>query len=113
MNLTGADVVIFYDNDWNPTMDAQAQDRCHRIGQTREVHIYRMVTQKTVEENILKKAQQKRQLASLAARDALRTFLCAHAEELVTSTRDVLRSAFVCMHDAVSRSAGHRHLTAT
>lgn len=66
VNLTGADTVIFYDNDWNPTMDAQAQDRCHRIGQTREVHIYRMVTQKTVEENILKKAQQKRQLASLA-----------------------------------------------
>ena len=35
MNLTGADTVIFYDSDWNPTMDAQAQDRCHRIGQTR------------------------------------------------------------------------------
>lgn len=41
MNLTGADSVIFYDSDWNPTMDAQAQDRCHRIGQTRDVHIYR------------------------------------------------------------------------
>ena len=35
VNLTGADTVIFYDSDWNPTMDAQAQDRCHRIGQTR------------------------------------------------------------------------------
>ena len=41
VNLTGADTVIFYDTDWNPTMDAQAQDRCHRIGQTRDVHIYR------------------------------------------------------------------------
>jgi hypothetical protein len=38
---TGADTVIFYDSDWNPAMDQQAQDRCHRIGQTREVHIYR------------------------------------------------------------------------
>lgn len=38
-----ADTVIFYDSDWNPTMDAQAQDRCHRIGQTRDVHIYRYV----------------------------------------------------------------------
>lgn len=37
INLTGADTVIFYDSDWNPAMDAQAQDRCHRIGQTREV----------------------------------------------------------------------------
>ena len=43
VNLTGADTVIFYDSDWNPTMDAQAQDRCHRIGQTRDVHIYRQV----------------------------------------------------------------------
>lgn len=41
VNLTGADTVIFYDSDWNPTMDSQAQDRCHRIGQTRDVHIYR------------------------------------------------------------------------
>ena len=44
INLTGADTVIFYDSDWNPTMDAQAQDRCHRIGQTRDVHIYRYTT---------------------------------------------------------------------
>ena len=43
VNLTGADTVVFYDSDWNPTMDAQAQDRCHRIGQTRDVHIYRLV----------------------------------------------------------------------
>lgn len=43
INLTGADTVIFYDSDWNPTMDAQAQDRCHRIGQTRDVHIYRYI----------------------------------------------------------------------
>lgn len=43
VNLTGADTVIFYDSDWNPTMDAQAQDRCHRIGQTRDIHIYRWV----------------------------------------------------------------------
>ncbi|CAH0514584.1 unnamed protein product [Peronospora belbahrii] len=42
INLTGADAVIFYDSDWNPAMDAQAQDRAHRIGQTRDVHIYRL-----------------------------------------------------------------------
>jgi hypothetical protein len=62
INLTGADTVIFYDNDWNPAMDAQAQDRAHRIGQTREVHIFRLVTESTIEENILSKAQQKRNL---------------------------------------------------
>jgi SNF2 family DNA or RNA helicase len=59
INLTGADTVVFYDSDWNPTMDAQAQDRCHRIGQTRDVHIYRLISEHTVEENIYKKAQQK------------------------------------------------------
>ncbi|CAH1801795.1 unnamed protein product, partial [Owenia fusiformis] len=66
VNLTGADTVIFYDSDWNPTMDAQAQDRCHRIGQTRDVHIYRLISERTVEENILKKANQKRLLGDVA-----------------------------------------------
>ncbi|CAG9771556.1 unnamed protein product [Ceutorhynchus assimilis] len=66
INLTGADTVIFYDSDWNPTMDAQAQDRCHRIGQTRDVHIYRLISEKTIEENILKKANQKEILCNLA-----------------------------------------------
>ncbi|KAJ3007058.1 swr1 complex component, partial [Thoreauomyces humboldtii] len=65
MNLTGADTVIFYDSDWNPAMDAQAQDRAHRIGQTREVHIYRFVSEHTIEENMLRKADQKRRLDRL------------------------------------------------
>ncbi|GBP63608.1 Helicase domino [Eumeta japonica] len=69
LNLAGADCVIFYDSDWNPTMDAQAQDRCHRIGQTRDVHVYRLVTAATVEENILRKAEQKRALGHLAIED--------------------------------------------
>ncbi|XP_011622082.2 protein PHOTOPERIOD-INDEPENDENT EARLY FLOWERING 1 isoform X1 [Amborella trichopoda] len=65
INLVGADTVIFYDSDWNPAMDNQAQDRCHRIGQTREVHIYRLISESTIEENILKKANQKRALDDL------------------------------------------------
>ncbi|KAH7306426.1 hypothetical protein KP509_22G011100 [Ceratopteris richardii] len=65
VNLVGADTVIFYDSDWNPAMDQQAQDRCHRIGQTREVHIYRLISESTIEENILKKANQKRLLDDL------------------------------------------------
>ncbi|CAM0908654.1 unnamed protein product [Alopecurus aequalis] len=65
VNLVGADTVIFYDSDWNPAMDQQAQDRCHRIGQTREVNIYRLISESTIEENILKKANQKRVLDDL------------------------------------------------
>ena len=55
LNLTGADSIIFFDTDWNPAMDKQAQDRCHRIGQTRTVNIYRLITLSTIEENIFKK----------------------------------------------------------
>ena len=62
INLTGADTVIFYDQDWNPAMDKQCQDRCHRIGQTRDVHIYRLVSEHTIEANILRKASQKQML---------------------------------------------------
>lgn len=62
MNLTGADTVIFYDLDWNPQMDKQCQDRAHRIGQTRDVHIYKFVSEHTIEVNILKKSNQKRML---------------------------------------------------
>ncbi|KAF2668336.1 hypothetical protein BT63DRAFT_425657 [Microthyrium microscopicum] len=62
INLTGADTVIFYDLDWNPAMDKQCQDRVHRIGQTRDVHIYRFVSEYTIEANILRKSNQKRLL---------------------------------------------------
>ncbi|KTW26011.1 hypothetical protein T552_03281 [Pneumocystis carinii B80] len=65
INLTGANTVIFYDSDWNPSMDRQCQDRCHRIGQTQDVHIYRFVSEYTIEENILLKANQKRILDNL------------------------------------------------
>lgn len=59
ITLTAADTVIFYDNDWNPTMDAQAMDRVHRIGQTKQVTVYRLVCRGTVEERILKRARAK------------------------------------------------------
>jgi helicase SWR1 len=62
INLTGADSVIFYDLDWNPAMDKQCQDRSHRIGQTRDVHIYKFVSEYTIEANILRKSNQKRLL---------------------------------------------------
>ncbi|CAN6309562.1 unnamed protein product [Urochloa humidicola] len=56
INLTSADTCILYDSDWNPQMDLQAMDRCHRIGQTRPVHVYRLATSHSVEGRIIKKA---------------------------------------------------------
>merc|ERR1712230_352907 len=59
INLTAADTVIFYDSDWNPTIDSQAMDRAHRLGQTKQVTVYRMITRGTIEERIRKRAMQK------------------------------------------------------
>ena len=50
INLTAADTCIIYDSDWNPQQDLQAQDRCHRIGQTKPVMVYRLVTKKTIDQ---------------------------------------------------------------
>jgi len=54
--------VIIYDSDWNPHCDDQAQDRCHRIGQTKPVHVYRFITPNSVEVSMLKRANSKRKL---------------------------------------------------
>lgn len=72
INLIAADTVIFYDNDWNPTMDEQATDRAHRIGQTKPVTIYRLVTRGTVEEKIVRRAQQKQNVQSTVYGDSFK-----------------------------------------
>lgn len=96
VNLTGADTVVFYDSDWNPTMDAQAQDRCHRIGQTRDVHIYRLVSEKTIEENILKKANQKRMLGDLAIEGGNFTTAYFKSVSTVLHHTSLLRTCYSC-----------------
>ncbi|OYW94235.1 MAG: hypothetical protein B7Z18_05365, partial [Alishewanella sp. 32-51-5] len=63
LNLTAADYVIHLDPWWNPAVEDQASDRAHRIGQTRPVTIYRLVTENTIEQKILALHQQKRELA--------------------------------------------------
>lgn len=59
INLTAADTVIFYDSDWNPTIDSQAMDRAHRMGQTRQVTVYRLLVKGTIEERMRDRAKQK------------------------------------------------------
>lgn len=65
LNLATADVVILFDSDWNPMMDAQAQDRAHRIGQRNEVRVFRLVTTSIMESKILARATDKRNLNDL------------------------------------------------
>nr|ABF95950.1 transcriptional activator, putative, expressed [Oryza sativa Japonica Group] len=65
INLTAADTVIFYEIDWNPTQDQQAMDRTHRLGQTKEVTVYRLICKDTIEEKILQRAKQKNAVQEL------------------------------------------------
>lgn len=63
LNLTEADTVILYDPWWNPAVEAQAADRAHRIGQDKQVFVYKLLTEQTVEERILALQEKKRALA--------------------------------------------------
>ncbi len=65
INLTAADTAVIFDSDWNPQGDLQAQDRCHRIGQTKPVMIYRLVTAKTFDQKIVERAAAKRKLEKM------------------------------------------------
>lgn len=65
INLATADTVVLYDSDWNPQVDLQAQDRAHRIGQKKQVNVYRFVTEGTIEEKIIERAEMKLQLDAL------------------------------------------------
>ena len=59
INLCAADTVVIYDSDWNPQNDVQAMARCHRLGQTRDVAVYRLVARKSFEGHMLEAAARK------------------------------------------------------
>ena len=65
INLTSANIVFLYDSDWNPQADLQAMDRAHRIGQTKQVKVFRFVTENAIEEKVLERAAQKLRLDQL------------------------------------------------
>ncbi|KAG7812119.1 hypothetical protein KL921_001351 [Ogataea angusta] len=65
INLTTADAVVLYDSDWNPQADLQAMDRAHRIGQKKQVKVFRFVTENAIEEKVLERAAQKLRLDQL------------------------------------------------
>ncbi|KAJ4910688.1 chromatin remodeling factor17 [Raphanus sativus] len=65
INLATADVVILYDSDWNPQVDLQAQDRAHRIGQKKEVQVFRFCTENAIEAKVIERAYKKLALDAL------------------------------------------------
>ena len=68
INLASANIVVLFDTCWNPQVDLQAQDRAHRIGQQKQVRVYRLISQGTIEERILTRARQKLLLNQLVVK---------------------------------------------
>lgn len=85
INLTTANIVVLYDSDWNPQADLQAMDRAHRIGQTRQVFVYRFVTENAIEEKVLERAAHKLRLDQLVIQQGR-----AQAHNNATSQGDLL-----------------------
>ena len=91
INLTAASKVIIYDSDWNPQNDLQAQARCHRIGQKKEVEVYRVLTENTYEERMFEVASQKLGLDHIILHAANKTQGKAAEGSMGLSTGDIER----------------------
>ncbi|MEZ5472270.1 MAG: DEAD/DEAH box helicase [Marinicella sp.] len=91
INLTAADTVIHFDPWWNPAAEQQASDRAHRIGQDKQVFVYKLITRGTVEEKIYKMQQQKQQLADqlLAQTSHIAEILSEHQWESMLAPLNV------------------------
>ncbi|MBN1541033.1 SNF2 helicase associated domain-containing protein [candidate division KSB1 bacterium] len=85
LNLTAADYVILYDPWWNPAVETQAMDRAHRIGQDKNVFVYRLITQNSVEEKMLALQEKKKKLVST---------LITSDKNLKSLTREDIESLF-------------------
>ena len=83
LNLTAADVVIHYDPWWNVAAQNQATDRAHRIGQEKQVTVFKLITRHTVEENILKLQEMKKNLADQVVTEGTGTFSGITREDLL------------------------------
>lgn len=88
LNLTGADTVILHDVDFNPQIDKQAEDRCHRLGQTKPVRVYRLVTRATVDQNIYNLSERKLKLDS-AVLDGITAGVGAHRKETAANNQQM------------------------
>lgn len=87
INLTAADTVIFYDSDWNPTIDSQAMDRAHRLGQTKQVTVYRLLTKGTIELRMRDRAKQKEQVQQVVMEG--KSSFAKKKEDAVNKKKDV------------------------
>lgn len=116
INLTGANRVIIYDPDWNPSTDIQARERAWRLGQKREVMIYRLMTAGTIEEKVYHRQLFKQFLTNKILRDPKQRqtfqlkdlhdlFTLGGANDAVTETSELFKGTEVKFHDNTSSSS--------
>ncbi|KAI1373862.1 SNF2 family N-terminal domain-containing protein [Hypoxylon crocopeplum] len=111
INLASADTVILFDSDWNPQQDLQAQDRCHRIGQTRPVVVYRLATKGTVEEELLLSADAKRRLEKLVIKKGGFRTMGQKLDNNETLDKEILQSLLLKDGEVYQHSGGDRILS--
>ncbi|OTA95511.1 hypothetical protein M434DRAFT_393737 [Hypoxylon sp. CO27-5] len=111
INLASADTVILFDSDWNPQQDLQAQDRCHRIGQTRPVIVYRLATKGTVEEELLLSADAKRRLEKLVIKKGGFRTMGQKLDNNETLDKEILQSLLLKDGEVYQHSGGDRILS--
>ena len=107
LNLTAADTVVFLEHDWNPQRDLQAMDRAHRLGQTRCVSVYRLLTRDTLEERIMSLQRFKLDISNAvvtADNVSMATMDTGQLLELFTADKAASAQA----KDAASSAAGER-----
>ncbi|XP_061349131.1 ISWI chromatin-remodeling complex ATPase CHR11-like isoform X2 [Gastrolobium bilobum] len=103
INLATADVVILYDSDWNPQADLQAQDRAHRIGQKKEVQVFRFCTEYTIEEKVIERAYKKLALDALVIQQGrLAEQKTVNKDELIQMVRFGAEMVFSCKDSTIT-----------
>ncbi|KAJ3048565.1 hypothetical protein HK097_010430 [Rhizophlyctis rosea] len=107
INLATADTVIMYDNDWNPQVDLQAEDRAHRIGQKKQVVVFRFITENAIEERVIDRATQKLRLDQLVIQQgrAVQQAKSASKDELVSMIQHGAEDIFKSSASTISGDA--------
>ncbi|KAJ3197493.1 hypothetical protein HK101_003191 [Irineochytrium annulatum] len=107
INLATANIVIMYDNDWNPQVDLQAEDRAHRIGQTKQVIVFRFITENAIEEKVIDRATQKLRLDQLVIQQnaaAAKASAAASKDELLSMIQHGAQSIFSSAESTIANT---------
>jgi superfamily II DNA or RNA helicase len=111
INLATADTAVFYDISFNPQVDRQAEDRCHRLGQEKQVRIYKLIAEGSIDEHMLKMAVEKKELNDVVLEEGEYDGNVKDSEaDVLNDTRDGVEQLFDVMFNASAN--GHANTNA-